>query len=131
MEHLEESPVTAQHIQTWTRRDPVLLRVLLFVERGWPHNCDTSLSAHSAKKNELSVYQGCVMWGARIVVPLHGRNAVLQQLHKGHPGMTRMKSLAHMYVWWPGLDKDIEKSVRQCCHCQEQQLLPPVAPLQL
>ena len=37
-----------------------------------------------------------------------------------------MKSLARMYVWWPGLDRDIQ----QCCHCQEPQSAPPVAPLQ-
>ena len=43
--------------------------------------------------------------------------------------MTRMKSLARTYVWWPGLDKDIEKSVRQCNACQETQATPPVAPL--
>ena len=70
------------------------------------------------------------MWGACVIIPSRGRNAVLQQLHEGHPGMTRMKSLARMYVWWPGLDSDIEKSVQQCCHCQEQQSVPPVAPLQ-
>ena len=72
------------------------------------------------------------MWGARVIIPSRGRNAVLQQLHEGHQGMTRMKSLAHTFVWWPGLDSDInfEKSVQQCCHCQEQQSVPPVAPLQ-
>ena len=70
------------------------------------------------------------MWGARVVVPPQGRNAVLQQLHEGHPGMTRMKSLARMYVWWPCLEGDIERSVQQCVHCQEQQSVPPVAPLQ-
>ena len=130
MEHLDESPVTAKHIRVWTRRDQVLSKIQQFVERGWPQHPDKSLSAYSAKKNELSLYQGCVMWGARVIIPSRGRNAVLQQLHEGHPGMTRMKSLARMFVWWPGLDSDIEKSVQQCCHCQEQQSVPPVAPLQ-
>ena len=40
-----------------------------------------------------------------------------------------MKSLARMYVWWPGLDKDIEESVRLCNECQLNQSNPPVAPL--
>ncbi len=40
-----------------------------------------------------------------------------------------MKSLARMYVWWPGLDKDIEKSVCQCGACQEVQSSPPATPL--
>ncbi len=64
-----------------------------------------------------------------MIVPECGRRAIIQELHKGHPGITRMKLPACMYVWWPGLDKDIEKSVRQCGACQEVQSSPPAAPL--
>ena len=41
-----------------------------------------------------------------------------------------MKSLARMFVWWPGLEKDIENSVQQCSEYQESQAHPPAAPLQ-
>ena len=40
-----------------------------------------------------------------------------------------MKSLSRLYVWWPGINADIEKSVRLCHGCQEAQSVPPVAPL--
>ena len=63
-----------------------------------------------------------------MVVPLQGRQAILQELHEGHPGMTRMKALARMYVRWPGLDSDIEKSVQQCVPCQQRQPDPPATP---
>lgn len=130
MDHLDESPVTAQHIRVWTRRDPILSKVMQYVERGWPSICGKSLSTYSAKRSELSVFQGCVMWGSRVVIPPQGRPIVLQELHEGHPGMTRMKTLARMYVWWPLIDKDIEQSVLQCHLCQQQQAAPPVTPLQ-
>ena len=54
---------------------------------------------------------------------------VLQELHEGHPGISRMKSLARMYVWWPGISADIEKSVRLCPECRQTQSSPPLAPL--
>ena len=56
--------------------------------------------------------------------------ATLSDLHEGDPGMTRMKGLARMYVWWPGLEKEIEGSVNSCQECQMLQPTPPVAPLQ-
>ena len=43
--------------------------------------------------------------------------------------MTRMKSLSRMYVWWPGVDKDIENLVSSCNICQHNQASPPPAPL--
>ena len=54
---------------------------------------------------------------------------MLTELHEGHPGCTRMKGLARMYVWWPGITKDIENTVRHCSECQQHQSTPPVAPL--
>ena len=34
MEHLEDSPVTADHIRVWTRRDPSLSLVVQFLCQG-------------------------------------------------------------------------------------------------
>ena len=34
-----------------------------------------------------------------------------------------------MYVWWPGLETDIEESVRLCDECQLNRSNPPLAPL--
>ena len=56
--------------------------------------------------------------------------AVLTELlHRRHPGCTRMKGLSRMYLWWQGIAKDIESTVRNCTACQVHQSSPPVAPL--
>ena len=128
-EHLVESPITARDIRIWTQRDKKLARVLQHIQQGWPNCGDADLEPFSSRRLELSSYEGCILWGTRVVVPQPGREAVLQELHEGHPGITRMKALARMYVWWPGITADIEQSVRLCSECQNVQSSPPPAPL--
>ncbi|XP_039616502.1 uncharacterized protein K02A2.6-like [Polypterus senegalus] len=40
-----------------------------------------------------------------------------------------MKALARSFVWWPGIDEDIEKIAQQCSGCQMVQNDPERAPL--
>ena len=130
MEQLASSPVTAQHIRAWTGRDPLLSRVLQFVQNGWPEIVDEdSLKPLWRKSLELSCQEGCILWGNRVVIPKSGRTGVLHELHGGHPGETRMKRLARMFVWWPGITQDIEDKVKKCTECQKIRPNPPVAPL--
>ncbi|XP_066955293.1 uncharacterized protein [Macrobrachium rosenbergii] len=37
------------------------------------------------------------------------RRRVLEELHEDHMGIVKTKSKAMSYVWWPGLDNDIEQ----------------------
>ena len=113
MKHLDSSPVCATDIKKETSRDPVLSRVLQFVLNGWPDICDSdNLKPFWSKQLELSAQQGCLLWGNRVVVPPLLRQKILQQLHDSHLGISRMKSLGRMFVWWPGFDQEVEEIVR-------------------
>ena len=74
---------------------------------------------------ELSVLEGRLLRGSRIFIPPQGRKTILSQLHDTHPSITRMKHLARAYVWWPGLDKEIEPTVKNCNICQINRVSPP------
>ena len=129
LEHLDDSPVTAVQIESWTRRDPSLAPVMQALQQGWPEEGSPELEPFQSKRSELSLFHGCILWGSRVVVPQRGRRAVLEELHVGHLGMSKMKSLARMYVWWPGMDRDIKRMVQECGNCQAVQSMPPLAPL--
>lgn len=129
MEFLKSSPVTASHIRAWTRKDPLLARVLKYVKEGWPDVSAEELQPFTARRLELSVQDDCLLWGNRVVVPPPGRFPILCELHEGHPGTSRMKGLARGVVWWPGMDREIEEKVKSCHDCQSTRPTPPAAPL--
>ena len=39
-------------------------------------------------------------------------------LHKSHQGSVHTKSRAHLLVFWPGLDNDLDNIIFSCKHCQ-------------
>ena len=131
METLDSSPVTARQVKTWTDRDPLLSKVRSLTQQGWTPQTDEQLKPYQRRKEELSVQDGCVLCGSRVIVPETGREKILRILHDGHPGVSRMKGIARSVVWWPGIDADIEKKVKNCIECQVNQKSPAPAPLHM
>ena len=65
------------------------------------------------------------------MIPDVARTKMLDQLHQGHPGITRMKSLGSSFVSWPGMDHQLEHKVKACPNCQQHQNTTATAPLHL
>ena len=112
-----ETNVTSDRIRKATRTDQILSQVLNYIVHGWPTVTDLIYAPYRTKKDELSTLQGCVLWGSRVIIPKTLQNAVLEELHATHPGMTRMKELARSYVWWPNINVQIQEKVSDCEIC--------------
>ena len=96
----------------------------------WPEKkLDKEFQPYSSRKDELSVLDGCILWASRVVIPPPGQKLLLDELHENHPGKSKMKALARSYVWWPGIQTDIENMVNSCPVCQETRASPAPAPL--
>ena len=67
------------------------------------------------------------MWEIRVIVPPKRRLQLLEELHQGHLGEVKMKTLARSYIWWPGIDKEIGETAKTCSGCQLMQAEPKTA----
>ena len=100
-----------------------------FSQQGWPsHTCE-DLKPFQDCEQELSTQGQILLWGNRVVIPTKLHDGIIQELHRNHPGKVRMKALARSYLWWPGLDKDLEHCIQKCEACQVMRNAPAPAPL--
>ena len=120
-------PLGTKQLKQATDSDPVLSKVLRFTQKGWPEEIDSELRPYHRRRNELSVEEGCLLCGMRVIVPTSCQKKVLEELHTSHPGIVKMKSLARIHVWWPSIDQHIEEMVQSCAACQSVRNKPATA----
>lgn len=105
IEKLQEAPISATLITSWTWHDPLMSTVLHYVQQGWPTQAIEDLQPYWTRRMELYTEAICLIWGVRVVIPPQGRESVLTELHCRYPGVPRMKVLARGYVWWEWINK--------------------------
>lgn len=123
---IDNLPVTHSMIKYETEKDKTLKQLLDYIEHGWADNADigVELKQFRLRSDNLSIIEGCIMLGQRVVIPAILRKRILKQIHKGHPGMERTKAIARSYVYWPHIDSEIEDLVRNCSNCASAAKMP-------
>ena len=56
---MNDAPVTAKQVAFWMQRDPLLSRVLHYIQKGWPKVADEVLKPYCMKQLE---FNGYVQW---------------------------------------------------------------------
>ena len=110
--------VNASMIARETKKDSVLSKVLHFTRHFWPEKPESLFQPYHNKRLELTQEDGILLWNSRVVIPEVLRTLLLKDLHAEHLGMVKMKQLARKYLWWPGLDKEIEETGKLCHSCK-------------
>jgi hypothetical protein len=114
--------VSRAEVAQATAADPVLTAIMGYIVEGWPSEIPSELerpetaSLYSCR-HELSILHQCIVRSLRTFIPVSLRSQVLSLLHEGHNGIVRTKQLARESVWWPGIDVDIERMIRNCAPC--------------
>ena len=96
-----------------TTIDPEMTRVRTSMRR---EEKDSAPEGYRAVFDKLSVRWGLVFVDDQIAVPIDLRRRLIEILHFGHSGITKMLSDAKIF-WWPEMRKDIEQRVKDCTAC--------------
>ena len=119
-------PITSDLLREFAGKDSVYSAALKWTREGWKsENLPPELMKFYRKRETLSIHDELLFEGRKVVIPSGLISRVLEELHKMHPGMTRMKMLARMYCWWPNIDDSIEQQVSSCERCQEERIVVP------
>ena len=84
-------------------------------------------------QGELTIVDGLLLKGTRLVIPSSLQRQTLNQIHEGHQGINKCRERAKISVWWPGLSAQIKVMVEDCTTCSKhrQQHPEPLMPTPL
>ena len=67
-------------------------------KQGWPAVCEKELEPFYRTEDELTIQDGCLMLGLRVLIPPKHQTQVLDELFDGHLGVVKMKALTLSYL---------------------------------
>ena len=105
-----------------TAQDNQLTRLSLYINTGFPcekKNLPTDLQEYWNYRDTLSIKNGLLTCGSRIIVPHEMQAEMLQYIHEGHQGKERCLLRARNTVFWPKIMYDIQELIERCIICQE------------
>ena len=118
---LKVEPTRLESLQEGTKADSTLASLTELIITGWPDSMQDlpdNLHPYWCFRDELTILDGLVMNGSRVVIPASMRPGTLICLHEAHQGLTSTLQCARRNVYWPKLQDDISKMVQKCDECQ-------------
>ena len=103
-----------QKIQLETARDETLQ---LLKVKGWPEDrskIPTLLTPYYSMRDELSVYDGLVFKGERLIVPLGLRAEIKKDIPVSHAGVEGCLRRARESAYWPGMNSELRHWISTC-----------------
>ena len=108
-------------IKRKTQEDPVLQMLIGAIVQGWPSSSNAvpqDIRPYANVKDYLTVQNGVIFNGDRIVIPQSMRKEIIRDIHTAHSGIEACINTARQYVYWPCITSQIKEHCAQCEICQ-------------
>ena len=135
MSNLEETPLNKNSLLMFkdaTEKDPTLSTLKNTISKGWPeekNNVPSEIRPYFYHREEMSIENGIILRGERIIVPNSLRHEMKKKIHTGHMGINSCLRRARTHLYWPGMSNDIRIFVENCPTCSADHQRQPTQPL--
>ena len=131
IKYLPASDTQLEKIKREQDLDDISKQIKSYCQDGWPakHELAGAICPYYPVQSEITVANGLLLRGNRLIIPASMRLEILDKIHMGHQGITKCRERARQSVWWPGLSNQLEelvKSCRKCAKAQKQRAQPLV-----
>lgn len=121
---LVASPELRRLLDISAKQDSVHQDLIKMIHTGWPEkpqHVPKDLRPYHTYADELTVSNGHVYKGDRIVIPVPARDEVMKRLHSSHIGLGGLLRRARKTVYFPGITTEITRVANACQICQKHQ----------
>ena len=105
-----------------THDDEILQQLKTVIQTGWPqdkHLLPVVLAPYFSYWDELSVYDGLVFKGERLIIPQQMRQKIKERLHSSHIGINGCLRRARECIFWPCMSAELRQHISQCETCSK------------
>ena len=125
--------LTLQDIKEETIKDCQLKKLKTYIVDRFPkhkHECAEDIRSFYDYRESLTIIDGMVLKDKRIVIPAGLHEQALENLHRSHMGIVKMKERASTSMFWPKIYSDIENYPSTCHSCMIHKVKQTAKPLE-
>ena len=130
-QYIPMSEETQTRMQRATEEDEDLRDLKTVIRHGWPlrkEDVPVKVRDYFPFRDELTIQNGLIFKGERLVVPTSLREEMTEKLHSSHIGIQGCLRRARETLYWPGMNKKVEDYIAKCSTCNSYQSEQPKEP---
>ncbi|KXJ23585.1 Retrovirus-related Pol polyprotein from transposon 17.6 [Exaiptasia diaphana] len=104
------------------KEDETCQLLFQYCPQGWAEKVQGTVKHYQPVAAEITVQNGILMRGCRIIIPLALRMEMLEKLHAGHLGLVKCRQRARQSVWWPSLGNQLEELITNFSTCSQHRI---------
>ena len=110
-------------IKEATSNDKAMKSLRDVIMSGWPEEkclLPSEILVYFHFRDELTVQDGLIFRGDRVVIPASLRQEIKEAIHSSHVGIEGCLRRARECVYWPGMNADVKEFISSCEICASE-----------